>query len=91
MLLYLRNQRSKQTNLASLQFLFELCTILPKLVQKVVKKRTSNMKVYYIIPLSYQLTGHLENFKIKLCYFEEKLSLQYNIILKLLSPFQICF
>ena len=49
------------------------------------------MKVYYIIRLSYQLTGHLENFKIKLCYFEEKLSLQYNIILKLLSPFQICF
>ena len=28
---------------------FELCTLFPKLVQKVVKKGTSNMKVYYII------------------------------------------
>ena len=33
------------------------------------------MKVYYIIPLNYQLTGHPENFKIKLYYFQERLSL----------------
>ena len=39
---------------------FELCTLFQKLVQKVVNKRTSNMTVYYKIPLDYQLTGHLE-------------------------------
>ena len=48
------------------------------------------MEVYYIISLNYQLTGHPENF-VKLYYFQEILSLPYNIILKLLSPFQICF
>ena len=70
---------------------FELCTLFQKLLQKVVKKRTSNMKVYYIIPPNYQLTGHPENFKVKLYYFQERLSPRYNIILKLLSPFHICF
>ena len=44
------------------------------------------MKLYYIIPLNYQLTGHPENFKIKLYYFQERLSLSYKIILKLRSP-----
>ena len=44
------------------------------------------MKVYYKIPLNYQMTGHPENFKIELCYFQERLSLPCNIILKLLSP-----
>ena len=68
----------------------ELCTLFKKLVQKVAKKRTSNMKVYCTIPLNYQLTGHPENFKIKLYYFQERLSLQYNIIMKLLSLFHIC-
>ena len=51
------------------------------------------MKVHYIIPLNYQLTGHPDNFKIKLhylYYLQERLSLRYNITLKLLSPFQIC-
>ena len=43
------------------------------------------MTVYFIIPLNYPLTGHPENFKIKLYYSEERLSLPYNIILKLLS------
>ena len=33
------------------------------------------MKVYYIIPLNYQLTGDTENFKTKLYYFPERLSL----------------
>ena len=60
-------------------------------MQKVVKKETLNMKVYYTIPLSYRLTGHPENFKIKLCYVQERLSLQGNIILKLLSLFHMCF
>ena len=44
------------------------------------------MKVYYIIPLKHQLTGHREKFKIKLYYFQERLNLRYNIILKLLPP-----
>ena len=43
------------------------------------------MKVYYIITLTYRLTGHPDNFKIKLYYFHERLSLQYNIILKVVS------
>ena len=45
------------------------------------------MKIYFIIPLNYRLTGHSENFKTKLHYFQKKLSLRYNIILKLLSLF----
>ena len=43
------------------------------------------MKIYYIIPTHYRLTGHPENFKIKLYYFQERLSLRYNIIPKSLS------
>ena len=45
------------------------------------------MKVHYIIPLNYRLTGHPENFKVKLYYFQERYkNLRYdNIILKLLS------
>ena len=54
---------------------FELCTLFQKLVQKVVNKEPpSNMRVYYIILLNYQLTNP-ENFKIKLYYFQERLSL----------------
>ena len=40
------------------------------------------MKVYYITPLNYQLTGHPDNFKIRLYYFQEGLSLRCNIIHK---------
>ena len=48
------------------------------------------MKAYYIIPLNYWLTvHHLKNFKIKLYYFQERLILQYNMILKLLFLFHI--
>ena len=47
------------------------------------------MKVYYIIPLNEWLTGHPENFKIKVYYFQERLSLRYNILLTLLSLFDI--
>ena len=49
------------------------------------------MKVNYIILRNYRLAGHLENFKIKLYYFQERLSLRYNIVLKLLSQYHICF
>ena len=50
---------------------------------KVIKKGTSKMKVYYIVPLSDWLTEHPQIFKIKLYYFKERLSLRCNIILKL--------
>ena len=47
------------------------------------------MKVYYIIPLNYLLTWHLQNFKFKLYLFQEILNLWYNIILKLLFLFHV--
>ena len=74
MLSYLCNQRSKQTNLVDLQFL-SYYSLFQKLVQKTVKKGTSNMKV---IPLNCRLSGHPEIFKVKLYYFQERLSLRYN-------------
>ena len=43
------------------------------------------MKVYYAVPPSFHFTGYPENFKIKLNYFQERLGLPFNIILKLLS------
>ena len=43
------------------------------------------MKIYYIIPPNYRLTGYPQNFEIKLYYFQERLSPQFNIIPKLLS------
>ena len=46
--------------------IFRIMNSFPKLVQKVVTKRTFNMKVHHIVPLNYWLTGHLENFKINL-------------------------
>ena len=49
------------------------------------------MKEYYIVSLNYRLTGHPKNFKIKELYFQERLSFRYNIILKLLPLFHICF
>ena len=51
---YLHKQQTKQINLV---ISFDLCTLSQKLVQKVVKKRVSNMIVYYKIPLNYRLTG----------------------------------
>ena len=47
----------------------EVISLFQKLVQKFVKKRTLSMKLYYIIPRSYQLNGHPENFEIKLYRF----------------------
>ena len=44
-------------------------------MQKAAKNRTLIIKVYYIIPKNYRLTGHPENFKMKLYYFQERLSL----------------
>ena len=64
--------------------------IFQKLMQKTIKKGTSNMKVYNIIPLTYRMSGYPENCKVKLYYFQEKLSLQYNIILKLQSVPCMC-
>ena len=70
---HLRKQRSKQRNFVDLQFLLNYVLFSKNLVPKGVKKETSNIKVY-IIPLNYRLTGNTENFKIKLYYFQERLS-----------------
>ena len=51
----------------------ELCTLFQKLVQKLVIKRTSNMLVYYIIPLNYWLAGHSENLKSNNVIFKKDL------------------
>ena len=51
----------------------ELCTLFQKLVQKLVIKRTSNMLVYYIIPLNYWLAGHSENLKSNYVIFKKDL------------------
>ena len=40
---------------------------------------------------NYRWTGHPEMFKIKLDYFQERLSLRFKIILKVLSRFRKCF
>ena len=64
---YLRNQRSKQTNLVDLQFLSNYVLFSKKLVQNVVKKGSLNMKEYYIIPLN--------EFQNETILFSRKLSL----------------
>ena len=69
---YACNQRSKQADLGDLQFLSNNALFSKNWCRKLLKKRTWNMKVYYIIPLNYQFTGHPENFKIKLYYFQER-------------------
>ena len=74
---YLGNQRLKQTKLVDLQFLSTYALFSKKLCRKLSKKRSWN-----IIPLNDRLNGHPENFKINLYYFQERLSLRYNIILK---------
>ena len=68
---YLRNQRSKQTNLVYLQFILNYALYSKNQVQKVVTKKPQILK--YIIPLNYRLTGHPENFNIKLYYLQERL------------------
>ena len=68
--IYVTNGQNK-IKPCSFTIYFELCTLFQKMVPKVVQKRTWNMKVYYINPLNYQLTGHPENFKIKLYHFQE--------------------
>ena len=70
---YLHNQRSKQKNLADLQFLLNEALFYKSWFRKLLKhkKGTFNMKVNYIILLNYWLTGHTENFKAKLYYFRE--------------------
>ena len=70
---YLRNQRSKQANLVYIQFRSNYALFSTKWCRKLLIK-TSNMKVYYLIPMNNGLTGHQENFKTKL-YFQERLIL----------------
>ena len=89
---YLHNQRSKQKKVVDLQFLSNYVFFSKNWFRKLLKHkiRTSNMTVYFIIPLNYRLTGHPETFKVKLYYFKERLSLWYNIILKFLFLLHIC-
>ena len=60
---------------------FESSTLFQKLVYKAVKEKNVNMKVYYIIPLNYQLAGH----------FQEKISPLYKLILKFVSPLHFIY
>ena len=48
----LSNQRSKQTNLADLQFLSNYALFSKNWCRKVLKEGALNLKVYYIIPLN---------------------------------------
>ena len=66
---------------------FELCPFCHEGLKKELKYES----VCYVIPLNYRLTGHSENFKIKLHNFQERLSLRHNTTLKLLCLFHICF
>ena len=70
---YPRNQRSKQANLVYIQFHSNYALFSTNWCRKLLIK-TSNMKVYYLIPMSNGLAGHQENFKTKL-YFQERLIL----------------
>ena len=83
---YLRNQWSKQTNLVCLQFLSNYALFPKNSCRKLLKK---NLEYENILYNSTELSvdGHPDNFKIKLYHFQERLSLQNNIILKLLSLF----
>ena len=69
---------SKQTNLVYLQFLINYALFSKNWSQKLLKKEP-NVK------------AQPENFKINLFYFQESLCRRYNIILKLLPQFHICF
>ena len=82
---YLRNQPSKQTNFVYLQFLSNYALFSKNWCRKLLK----NLEYESLFPLNYRLTGHPENFKIKLYYFQERLNVWYNIILKLQSLFHI--
>ena len=54
--IYVTNGQNKQTKKpCRFTISFELCTLFQKLVQKVIKKRTSGVNVYYIIPLNYSV------------------------------------
>ena len=58
--IYVTNGQNKQTNRPCIfTTSFELSALFQKVVQKASQKGTSNMKVYYIIPLKYRLTGHI--------------------------------
>ena len=91
-LIHVINGQNKQT--LQIYNFFWIMHSFPKTGAETCSKRISNMKVYYIIPLNYQLKGHPENLKNKLYYlylFQERFSFRYIIILKLLPPFLICF
>ena len=82
---YLRNQRSKQANLVDLQFLSNCALFSKDWCRSLLKKEPRIESI-----LCNSNKRHPENFKIKLYCFQEKLSLGYNVTLKLLSLFHIC-
>ena len=65
--IYITNGQNKQT--LYIYNFFQIMHSFPEIVAEVVRKQTSNVEVYYIIPLNYRLTGHPKNFKIELYYF----------------------
>ena len=71
----LHNERSKQTNVADLQFLLNYTLFSKIWGKKMLKKNLEYESILY------------KSFKIKLYYYQEKLSLRCNIILKLLPLF----
>ena len=74
--IYVANGQNKQT--LQIYNFFRNMHSFPTTGAESCEKGTSNMKVYYITTLKYQLTGHPGKFKIKLYYFQERLILRYK-------------
>ena len=70
---YLFNQRSKQTNLADLQFLLNYALFSKNLYRKLLKKNLECESISYNSTELSVDSGHPEIFKIKLYYFQESL------------------
>ena len=87
--IYVTNGQNKQ-NLADLQFLLNYALFCKHLCRKLLKKPLEYESILYNSTELSVDSGHPWIFKIKLYYFQERSSLRYNIILKLLSLFHIC-
>ena len=82
---HIRKKQLKQANLVYLHILFLLNNALfsESWYRKLPKKTLEYGSMLYIILLFFRLTWHPQNWKIKSYYFQERLCLLYNIILKL--------
>ena len=85
---YLRNQRLKKS-FVDLQFLSNYALFSKSWSKKLLKRSLEYESILcnYIIPLNYRLTGNQDQTML----YQERLSLRYNMILKLLSLFHLCF